>query len=53
MRLRSKDPPRNDDHLERRRPRSFVDDPDHADAVATAIHDVVVSVRTGEPLNGP
>ena len=32
---------------------SFVDDPDHADAVATAIHDVVVSVRTGEPLNGP
>ncbi len=29
---------------------SFVDDPDHAAAVTKAIHDVVVSVRTGEPL---
>jgi pimeloyl-ACP methyl ester carboxylesterase len=29
---------------------SFVDDPDHAAAVIKAIHDVVVSVRTGEPL---
>ena len=32
---------------------AFVDDPDHAPAVTRAIHDVVVSVRTGEPLNGP
>ena len=32
---------------------SFVDDPEHADAVTKAIHDVVVSVRTGEPLKGP
>jgi pimeloyl-ACP methyl ester carboxylesterase len=32
---------------------SFVDDPDHAAAVTRAIHDVVVSVRTGEPLQGP
>jgi hypothetical protein len=32
---------------------SFVDDPDHAAAVTRAIHDVVVSVRTGEPLTGP
>ena len=30
---------------------SFVDDPDHAAAVTRAIHDVVVSVRTGAPLN--
>ena len=32
---------------------SFVDDPDHADAVVKAIHDVVSSVRTGEPLQRP
>jgi hypothetical protein len=32
---------------------SFVDDPDHADAVTQAIHDVLVSVRTGEPLRRP
>jgi pimeloyl-ACP methyl ester carboxylesterase len=32
---------------------SFVDDPEHAAAVTRAIHDVVVSVRTGEPLKGP
>ncbi len=32
---------------------SFVEDPDHAAAVTRAIHDVVVSVRTGEPLKGP
>jgi hypothetical protein len=32
---------------------SFVDDPVHAAAVTHAIHDVVVSVRTGEPLKGP
>jgi pimeloyl-ACP methyl ester carboxylesterase len=32
---------------------SFVDNPDHAAAVTRAIHDVVVSVRTGEPLKGP
>ncbi|HET6626729.1 MAG TPA: alpha/beta hydrolase [Nocardioidaceae bacterium] len=32
---------------------SFVDNPDHAAAVAQAIHDVVVSVRTGEVLTGP
>jgi hypothetical protein len=31
---------------------SFVVDPDHAAAVTRAIHDVVVSVRTGEPLKG-
>ncbi len=31
---------------------SFVEDPDHADAVATAIQDVVTSVRSGEPLSG-
>ena len=31
---------------------SFVEDPQHADAVATAIHDVVSSVRSGEPLSG-
>jgi alanine racemase len=29
---------------------SFVEDPQHAAAVTRAIHDVVVSVRTGEPL---
>lgn len=29
---------------------SFVDNPDHAAAVTRAIRDVVVSVRTGEPL---
>ena len=29
---------------------SFVENPDHAAAVTKAIHDVVVSVRTGEPL---
>jgi pimeloyl-ACP methyl ester carboxylesterase len=32
---------------------SFVENPDHAAAVTQAIHDVVVSVRTGEPLKGP
>jgi len=32
---------------------AFVEDPDHAAAVTRAIHDVVVSVRTGEPLKGP
>lgn len=32
---------------------SFVENPDHAAAVTRAIHDVVVSVRTGEPLKGP
>ncbi len=32
---------------------SFVDNPEHAAAVTRAIHDVVVSVRTGEPLKGP
>ncbi|TDO56694.1 pimeloyl-ACP methyl ester carboxylesterase [Kribbella sp. VKM Ac-2571] len=32
---------------------SFVESPDHAAAVTQAIHDVVASVRTGEPLNGP
>ena len=32
---------------------SFVEDPEHAAAVARAIHGVVVSVRTGEPLKGP
>jgi len=32
---------------------SFVGDPDHAAAVTRAIHDVVVSVRTGEPLESP
>ena len=31
---------------------SFVEDPDHADAVATAIQDVVTCVRSGEPLSG-
>jgi pimeloyl-ACP methyl ester carboxylesterase len=32
---------------------SFVEDPDHAAAVIRAVHDVVDSVRTGEPLKGP
>ena len=32
---------------------SFVDDPEHAAAITRAIHDVVASVRTGEPLTGP
>jgi pimeloyl-ACP methyl ester carboxylesterase/predicted ester cyclase len=32
---------------------SLVDNPDHAAAVTQAIHDVVVSVRTGAPLNRP
>ncbi|WP_405065538.1 alpha/beta hydrolase [Kribbella sp. NBC_01510] len=32
---------------------SFVENPAHADAVTKAIHDVVVSVQTGEPLKGP
>jgi hypothetical protein len=32
---------------------SFVEDPDDAAAVTRAIHDVLVSVRTGEPLTGP
>ncbi len=32
---------------------SFVENPVHAAAVARAVHDVVASVRTGEPLKGP
>jgi pimeloyl-ACP methyl ester carboxylesterase len=32
---------------------AFVDDPDYAAAVTRAIHDVVVSVRTGAPLTHP
>lgn len=32
---------------------SFVENPEHAAAVAQAIHDVVESVRAGEPLKGP
>jgi pimeloyl-ACP methyl ester carboxylesterase len=32
---------------------SFVDDPVHAAAVTRAIHDVVVSIRTGTPLTHP
>ncbi|HLN77567.1 MAG TPA: alpha/beta hydrolase [Nocardioidaceae bacterium] len=32
---------------------AFVDDPVHAAAVTRAIHDVVVSVRTGAPLTHP
>lgn len=32
---------------------AFVDDPVHAAAVTRAIHDVVVSSRTGTPLNRP
>jgi pimeloyl-ACP methyl ester carboxylesterase len=31
----------------------FVDDPVHAGAVTRAVHDVVVAVRTGEPLTSP
>ena len=31
----------------------FVEDPDHAAAVTRAIHDVVVSLRTGAPLTHP
>jgi pimeloyl-ACP methyl ester carboxylesterase len=31
----------------------FVEDPVHAAAVTRAVHDVVVSVRTGQPLQGP
>jgi hypothetical protein len=31
---------------------SFVEDPAHAAAVTRAIHDVVVSLRTGQPLKG-
>ena len=32
---------------------SFVENPEHAAAIARAVHDVVESVRTGEPLKGP
>jgi pimeloyl-ACP methyl ester carboxylesterase len=32
---------------------SFVENPHHAAAVTRAIHDVVVSLRTGDPLNHP
>ncbi|MFC5262789.1 alpha/beta hydrolase [Kribbella qitaiheensis] len=32
---------------------SLVENPDHAASVTKAIHDLVVSVRTGEPLKGP
>lgn len=32
---------------------SFVENPDHAAAVTRAIHDVVLSVRTGAPLTRP
>ena len=32
---------------------SFVDDSADAAAVTQATHDVVVSVRTGQPLKGP
>jgi len=32
---------------------SFVESPDHAAAVTKAVHDVVVSVQSGEPLKGP
>ena len=32
---------------------SFIENPDHAAAVTRAIHDMVVSARTGEPLKGP
>lgn len=31
----------------------FVEDPGHAAAVTRAVHDVVASVRTGQPLQGP
>jgi hypothetical protein len=32
---------------------AFVGDPDHAAMVTRAVHDVVASVRTGEPLTSP
>lgn len=32
---------------------SFVENPEHAAAITKAIHDVVVSAQTGEPLKGP
>jgi pimeloyl-ACP methyl ester carboxylesterase len=32
---------------------SFVENPEHAAAITRAIHEVVVSVRTGEPLKAP
>lgn len=32
---------------------AFVEEPDHAAAVTRAIHDVVVALRTGEPLSQP
>ena len=32
---------------------SFVDDPVHAAAVTRAVHDVVISVRTGQALKAP
>ena len=32
---------------------AFVDDPGHATSVTRAIHDVVVSLRTGAPLSHP
>ena len=32
---------------------AFVDDPHHAAAVTRAVHDVVLSVRTGQPLKAP
>ena len=32
---------------------SFMENPDHAAAVTKAIHEVVASVQTGEPLKGP
>jgi pimeloyl-ACP methyl ester carboxylesterase len=32
---------------------SFVENPDHAAAITLAVHDVVASVRTGEPLKKP
>jgi hypothetical protein len=32
---------------------SLIDDPTHAAAVSQAIHDVLVSVRTGAPLASP
>jgi arginine/lysine/ornithine decarboxylase len=31
---------------------SFVENPEHAAAITRAIHDVVMSVRSGAPLNG-
>ena len=32
---------------------SFMDNPDHTAAVTRAIHEVVTSVQTGDPLKGP